>query len=165
MLLARARLDDSLDHGGRDGKTAQHNRASRLAQCIAGADGFEAHHRDDVAGHGFANLGVRVRMHPQQPANTLDLAGCRIDHRGSRRDPAGIDPDERQRSKPARMHLGHQGDKRLVGARQALLRLTSAWIGARDRRPIARCRGVVNDRVEQRLDTHIPIIRTAEHGG
>jgi hypothetical protein len=104
-------------------------------------------------------------MHPQQPANTLDLAGRGIDHRGSRRDPTGIDPDERQRSKPARLHLGHQGDKRLVRMRQALLRLARARIGACDRRPIARCRGVVDNRVEQRLDAHIPIGRTAEDRG
>jgi hypothetical protein len=58
LLLARARLDESLDHGGRDGKTTQHNRASRVAQCIAGTNGFETNHRDDVAGQGFADLGV-----------------------------------------------------------------------------------------------------------
>jgi hypothetical protein len=69
-------------------------------------------------------------MHPQQPTNTLDLASSRIEHRGSRVDPSGIDPDERQRSEPARLHLGHQGDKRLVRTRKALFHLAGPRIGA-----------------------------------
>jgi hypothetical protein len=58
LLLTHAGLDHSLDHGGRDDKTVEHNRTSGLAHRIAGTDGFQANHRDDVASRGFAHLGV-----------------------------------------------------------------------------------------------------------
>ena len=154
LVGLRLRLDGERDHRFREVHRLEHDRLLLVADRVAGRDRLQPDRRGDVAGVDFLDFFALVRVHLQQPAETLRLLlGGVVDGRTGRHD-ARVDADERELTDE---RVGHdlerqRRERRVVGRRPLDERLgTLVGIEPHDRRHVDRRRQVVDDRVEQRL--------------
>ena len=101
-VLVGLGLDDDADHRRRDAHRVEQDRGARIAQRVAGARASRAR---PIAGATIApimpvsicaNVLAVVREHPHEPADLLELALGRVEHRVADAEAAGVDADERE---------------------------------------------------------------------
>ncbi len=86
-------LDGDLDNRGREGHRFELNRMARIGQGVAGGCVLEADPGDDVTGEDRIDVLAMVRMHSQQAAEPLLLAGGGIEDGVALLEAAGVDPE------------------------------------------------------------------------
>ena len=120
---------------------------------VAGGRVLEPDAGGDLARADLLALLAVVRVHLEDAADPLGLAGGRVQDAVAGLELAGVDAEVRQL---ADVRVGHDLEderrERLVERRAARELVLGARVDAVDRRDVERARQVVDDRVEQRLD-------------
>ena len=123
------------------GRVAQSVTRGRIAQA----------HRANIAGEDLGDLFALVRVHLDQPPDSLAPVLGRIEHRTAAFELARVNPQEGQRADVRVVHdLERQRRERRVVARPALGLLAVVNL-AHHRRQIERRRQILHHRVEHRL--------------
>ena len=121
-------------------------------QGVTGRRGLEADRRHDLARADLVALLAVVRVHLEQAADPLGLAGGDVHDPLAGLDLPGVDPEIGQLADVrVAHHLERERRERLVLGRPAGELVARARVDAVDRRDVERARQVVDDRVEERL--------------
>src|SRR5579859_5187318 len=160
----RFRLDGDRNNGRREIDILEDDLFLLIAERIAGVDALEANDRANIACAHIFNFFALVGVHLQHAADAFASALAGIENVAASLQNAGIDadvgdmPDER---------IGHdfecQRRKRLIVRSAAENRFIVVGIYAFDRRNVGRRREIVDDGVEQRLNTLVFERGTRKH--
>ena len=152
LVGLRLRLDRHRDHRVGELHGLEPDRRRVDGERVSGRRRLEADGGDDLAGADLIPLLAVVRVHLEQAADTLGLAGGDVHDPLAGLDLPGIDPKVGQLA-DVRIahHLEGERRERLVLGRPTRELVARARVDPVDRGNIERARQVVDDRVEQRL--------------
>src|SRR6267143_44921 len=164
LVGAGLRLDRDRDDGLREGHRLEDDRLVGVAEGIARRGQLEADGGGDVAGGDGLDLFLLVRVHSKEAADALLLALGRVVHAGPGLQRARVHAEEHQLADVLVVHdrERQRGERRVVGG-LPLLRRVGVRVDPLHRRDVDRRRQVVDDRVEQGLDTLVLERRAADH--
>src|SRR5690606_22601361 len=131
---------------------------------FTGCDVFQTHHRSDVAGENFFDLGTAIRVHLQNSPDTHYLALVRVIDRFASVQYAGVNAHEGQLTNERVSHEleCQRGELGVVVGRQA--DDIAVVVGTFHRGDVHRRGQVIDNGVEHALHALVLESRTAEHG-
>src|SRR5271170_5276337 len=165
LVSLRLRLHSNLNNRRREVDRLEHNWVLIRADRVARNEILETNRGADITREDLGNLFTLVGVHLQQTANTLRLAGTRIQHRVAGLQLTRVDADEDQLT---HKRVGHDLEPK---RRERLVVISLAdnllfhivGVVSDHGRNIKWARQVIDNRIEQRLNTLVLEGRTAEH--
>ncbi len=156
------RLDRDANNRFREHHGFQNDRVFLVAERVARGGGFHADHRRDITRIHGVDIGPVVRVHHQDPSETLVLALGRVVDLAALGQGAGIHTEE---AKFTDVGIGHDLERerreRFVVPGVTLVLFLGLGVDALDRGNIERRGEIVDDRVEQFLHALVLVRRTA----
>src|SRR5919197_2313648 len=150
LVGLRLRLDRDGDDGIREVHRLEPDRGGVDRERVTGRRGLEADRRGDLAGADLVALLAVVRMHLEDPADPLRLAGGRVHYPVAGLDLAGVDAKISQLADVrVRHHLEDERREGLVVRRPARELVLGTRIDPMHGRDVERAGQVVRDRVDQ----------------
>ena len=153
LVALRLRLDRDRDDRIGERHRLEHDRRALGRERVAGRRVLEADAGGDLAGHDRLALLAVVRVHLEDAADPLGLAGDRVEDAVAGLERAGVDAEVRQLADERIGHdlEGERRERRIRIGRPLVLAL-GLRVDALHRRHVERARQVVDDGVEQQLD-------------
>ena len=156
LVRLRLRLDRDLDHRLGEVHRLEHDGVVLVAERVAGVDVLQAHRRGDLPAIDLFAVLALVRVHLDDPSQTLPLLLGRVVHVGPRLQGPGVHAKERQLADVRVRHdLEGERRERLVVRRRALLVLQRLGVHALHRRHVDRRGKVRQHRVEELLHAFV----------
>src|SRR6266511_496248 len=152
LVSLRLRLDRDGDDRIRERHRLEPDRSRLGRKRVAGRRGLQPDRGDDLACADLLPLLAVVRIHLEEPADALGLAGRDVEDAVAGCDPARVDAEVGQLADVGVAHdLEGQGREGLVLGRTARELVLGARVDAVNGRNVERARQIVDDGVEQRL--------------
>ena len=157
------RLNRNLDNRIREVHGLEDDRVVRVTQGVTGGGFLQTDERVDVTGVGVLDRVLLVRVHLEELAHALLLVLGGVEHLLARDSLAGVDAHVGELAEErVDGNLEGQCGERLLDGRLTGQGLLTVEGGAVDFTDVQRVREVVNDGIEQRLDTLVAVSGTAE---